>query len=151
MTFPYLANPFDKDSQLDLNAIPFDPANSKNPFIHPNDSAFSIDSQDTERGLGSGPSAGNTGGTTWGFEGPAGAGTTGGVMAAGRRTAGGSDFAAREAQLRAREEEVRRREEALGMKENNWPPCKCLDEVRLCINTKIRLSVLAPQDRWIAR
>lgn len=109
-------NPFaDNRSQHDLNANPFDSNTGKNPFEHPNDSAFSLDSQDTAKGLGqSKPTAPAAGGSSW----------TSGWGGSGQPAAGSSSIDAREAALRAREEEVRRREEALGLKENNWPPCE---------------------------
>ncbi|ORX38257.1 scamp family-domain-containing protein [Kockovaella imperatae] len=105
-------NPFEPSSHLDSN--PFENQSAKNPFQHPNDSAFSFDSQDTARGLGR-AEAGQAG-TGYGY----GAGRGGSNAPA---SSGAADpYAAREADLRRREEELRRRETALGMKENNWPP-----------------------------
>jgi hypothetical protein len=118
-------NPFaDNRSQHDLNANPFDSNTARNPFEHPNDSAFSLDSQDTARGLGqtkpatadaAAPAAGGWGMGGWGRSGGAAA-----TVPAG----GANDLAAREAALNAREQALRAREEALGMQENNWPPCE---------------------------
>ena len=68
-----------------------------NPFSHPNDSAFSLDSQDTER-------AAPAPARSWG------APKTG-------------TLDERERRLRDREAEVARREEAVGVYTNNWPPC----------------------------
>lgn len=124
-----LADPFADRSQHDLNANPFDSNTSRNPFEHPNDSAFSLDSQDTARGLGSSqpkPASATSGppsytakqGAGWGLP------SWGGGGGAGDASAAEAGIDAREAALRAREDDLRRREEALGMKENNWPPCE---------------------------
>ena len=110
-------NPFESSSHLDSN--PFDNPSGKNPFQHPNDSAFSLDSQDTARGLGGAESVQS--GYGYGAE-TSSATRAGGGGGRGGFSGGNAGTSAREADLRRREEDIRRREEALGMKENNWPP-----------------------------
>ena len=142
-------NPFADRSQHDLNANPFDNNGGKNPFEHPNDSAFSLDSQDTARGLGRSQGAAAapvaaalaSGGWTsgWGSSRPA--ETT------------ESSLEAREAALRAREDEIRRREEALGLKENNWPPCMYSILIRSIeeADADQSLPLFTSQNRQLAR
>jgi len=93
-------NPFDPPQPLDAN--PFDAssgAHPQNPFTsQANDSTFSLDSQDTARGLGR-------------------SNTT-------RSGATQQELEARERDLRAREEALAANEARLsGVQVNNWPPC----------------------------
>ncbi|GFZ51897.1 hypothetical protein JCM24511_09666 [Saitozyma sp. JCM 24511] len=104
------ANPFEPQP---LDANPFEPSTSSNPFSHPNDSAFSLESADTERAS---PASKGFGLGTGGYGGAAPSGPNRGGAP------GTSDFEERERRLREREEAVRAREHAVGMKENNWPP-----------------------------
>lgn len=122
---PRNENPFDPPQPLDSN--PFTdpthqsshsgPNQSQNPFQHANDSAFSLESADTERA----PAASGTTTNAYGF----GFGGTGnsGAAAGGARSQRSLDFERRERELRDRENAVREREAAVGAKENNWPPC----------------------------
>lgn len=94
-------NPFDPPQPLDSN--PFDAssaAHPQNPFTSQgNDSTFSLDSQDTARGLGRAPTT--------------------------RSGATREELEARERDLRAREEALRANEARLsGVQVNNWPPCE---------------------------
>ncbi|EIW68384.1 hypothetical protein M231_00294 [Tremella mesenterica] len=111
-------NPFDPPQPLDSN--PFESTadlHSENPFIHSNDSAFSLDSQDTARGLGQSSK-------------PTAAPTTSGVgyglpsFGLGQKTAEQrkADLDAYEAQLREREAAIGQREREVGVYRNNWPP-----------------------------
>jgi hypothetical protein len=112
-------NPFDPPQPLDSN--PFADSSrpgGSNPFQHANDSAFSLESADTERAPGAGGQTTNA--TGYGF-------ATGASQAeAGRagRSQRSIDLERRERELREREETLRSREAAVGAKENNWPPCK---------------------------
>ena len=105
-----------------LDSNPFDqPTPSGNPFTHPNDSAFSLDSQDTERGLGE-PHA-----QASGYEqsqsgyGQSQAGYGQGQSSTDRKKM--EDLSKREADLRRRETELAARERDSGIQRNNWPPC----------------------------
>ncbi|KAI9637689.1 scamp family-domain-containing protein [Dioszegia hungarica] len=115
-------NPFDPPQPLDSN--PFsDPSRSgasANPFQHANDSAFSLESADTERAPGGSKPAGGAGNAYGGY------GFSTGASQAESGTGGRSqkeiELERRERELREREDTLRQREAAVGAKENNWPP-----------------------------
>lgn len=117
-------NPFDPPQPLDSN--PFsDPSRSgasANPFQHANDSAFSLESADTERAPGGSKPAGGAGNAYGGY------GFSTGASQAESGTGGRSqkeiELERRERELREREDTLRQREAAVGAKENNWPPCE---------------------------
>jgi hypothetical protein len=105
-------NPFDPRQPLDSN--PFEPsAISSNPFSHPNDSASSLNSQDTERGLG--------GAASQPYDSIPNQGHGHGQSSASVKKT--SDYDERMRVLREREAEVAARERAVGIQQNNWPPC----------------------------
>lgn len=113
-------NPFDPPQPLDSN--PFSDPSSRtgggaNPFQHANDSAFSLESADTERAPGGGVRTTNA--TGYGF-------SSNPSQAEAGRSKRSMDLERRERELRDREEAIRGREAAVGAKENNWPPCECL-------------------------
>lgn len=116
-------NPFEPPRALDSN--PFADPSAQNPFTeHANDSAFSLDSQDTARGLGisAAPPAGSAGTAAGAGAGSWGFGFGSGQGAPKTDTDRRADLDAYEARLRAREAEVAQREREVGLQQNNWPP-----------------------------
>ncbi|KAL7422529.1 hypothetical protein Q5752_003177 [Cryptotrichosporon argae] len=94
-------NPFDEPQPLDAN--PFEPSSTANPFAHANDSAFSLESTDTAR---PGPSGGlqNIGAYVNDHD---------------KRAA---ELEAKQRELERREREFEERQRAAGVYPNNWPP-----------------------------
>ncbi|CAD6583631.1 MAG: hypothetical protein TREMPRED_003607, partial [Tremellales sp. Tagirdzhanova-0007] len=102
-----------------LDSNPFDqPTPFGNPFSHPNDSAFSLDSQDTERGVGESQAQASGYGQS---HGQSQSGYGQGQSSTDRKKVE-EDMSRREADLRRRETELAARERDSGIQRNNWPP-----------------------------